>query len=76
MKSGRIKEASGMTIPEKYRAVEYSIARQSDGAWTWKLEPKKDREWPIAFGTTKGTKNNAIEAAHREIDKMIAAGKK
>ena len=76
MKSERIKVTSGMTVPEKYRGVDYSIARQSDGAWTWKLEPKKDREWAIASGTAKGTKNNAIEAAHREIDKMIAAGKK
>jgi hypothetical protein len=61
---------------EKYRGVEYSIVRQTEGAWAWNIQPKVDQRGAITSGVAKGlNKDSAVEAAHRAIDKMLDAKK-
>jgi hypothetical protein len=67
--------------PERYRGIEYSVANKGEGVCTWKLHPKKEQAAPIMSaptisGTTKGGHNEAIEAAHRAIDKMLGTVRK
>jgi hypothetical protein len=61
---------------EKYRGVEYSVVRQTEGAWAWNIHPKDDQRGAITSGVATGlNKNPAVEAAHRAIDKMLDAKK-
>ena len=70
------KKKRQMSGPEKYRGIEYSVAHQGEGIWTWKLHHKPERAGPIIAGTTKGGQNEAIEAAHRAVDKMLGTQRK
>jgi hypothetical protein len=68
---------SGPAVPEKYRGIEYAVAKQAEGAWTWKVQPAPGPVRTIISGTVKGlNKNPAIEAAHRAIDKMLDSKKR
>jgi hypothetical protein len=64
------------TVAEKYRGVEYSIVKQGEeGPWAWKLRPRQLGD-PVISGTAKGRQNDAIEAAHRAIDKLLGTERK
>jgi len=64
------------TRTEKYRGVEYSIVRKTEGAWAWNIQPKVDQRGAITSGVARAmNKNAAVEAAHRAIDKMLDAKK-
>jgi len=67
----------GPPAPEKYRGIEYSVAKQGEGAWTWQVRPQPGGPVQTTIsGTARGmNKNPAIEAAHRAIDKMLDAKK-
>lgn len=65
-----------MPRAEKYRGIEYSVAKQADGKWAWKLHAKTERLAPTLSGTAKGTQNDAIEAAHRAVDKLLGTTRK
>jgi len=45
---------SGPAVPEKYRGIEYAVAKQAEGAWTWKVQPAPGRVRTIISGTVKG----------------------
>ncbi len=62
--------------PEKYRGVEYSITKHGEGSWIWKLRAPADNGAPAPSGTVRGRQNDAIEAAHRAIDKTLGTGRK
>lgn len=67
--------------PEKYRGVDYSVAKQSEGTWVWKVQPQAERGTrPISgqsmSGTTRLGQNEAVEAAHRAIDKLLGTTRK
>lgn len=63
----------GSTIPEKYRGVEYWVAKQAESAWTWQLHPKMEHGGrPVTSGIARGMNQNAaVEAAYRAIGKML-----
>jgi hypothetical protein len=61
-------------LPEKYRGIGYSVAREGDGHWVWKLHPEKQRDWPVTTGKERGSQDSAIEAAHRAIDRLLKSG--
>jgi hypothetical protein len=65
-----------MAGPETYRGIQYSVTKQADGKWAWKLHAKIAPLAPMLSGTAKGTQNNAIEAAHRSIDKLLGTARK
>jgi hypothetical protein len=68
--------------PEKYRGVEYSVAKKADGLWAWTLHPRTESGGPLAAGTVlSGTakgmnQSTAVDAAHRAIDKLLGAARK
>lgn len=62
--------------PEKYRGVGYSIAKQGEGTWVWKLQAKTERGAQTISGTTRAGQNEAIEAAHRAVDKLLGITRK
>jgi len=65
-----------VALPQKYRGVEYSVAKKAEGLWTWQLHLKPAPGGPITSGTAKGMNANAaIEGALRAIDKMLDSKK-
>lgn len=62
--------------PEKYRGVEYSIAKQGEGTWEWKLRAKTEHGAQTISGTTRLGQNEAVEAAHRAVDKLLGTKRK
>jgi hypothetical protein len=62
--------------PEKYRGVEYSVTKHGEGSWIWKLRAPGENGAPAPTGTVRGRQNDAIEAAHRAIDKQLGTGRK
>jgi hypothetical protein len=67
---------TGRAGPEKYRGVEYSVAKHGDGAWIWKLRATSENGPPAPSGTVRGRQDDAIEAAHRAIDKALGTQRK
>jgi hypothetical protein len=68
---------SGPGRPEKYRGVEYSVAKQGEGVWVWKLHPETEQRSAVISGTARGMKKvTAVDAAHQAIDKMLASKKR
>jgi hypothetical protein len=66
----------GPAAPQKYRGIEYSVAKKADGLWTWQLHLKTEPGGPIVSGTARGMNPNAaIEGALRAIDKMLDSKK-
>jgi hypothetical protein len=67
----------GGRAPETYRGVAYSVAKKTEGLWTWTLHPRAEQSSPVISeagisGTAKGMNQNAaVDAAHRAIDKML-----
>ncbi len=74
--SGRPAKRPGRAGPEKYRGVEYSVAPHGEGQWVWKLRTRSDTGPPAPTGTVRGRQNDAIEAAHRAIDKALGTQRK
>jgi hypothetical protein len=74
--SGRPAKRPGRAGPEKYRGIEYSVAPHGDGQWIWKVRAAGDRGAPSPSGTVRGRQNDAIEAAHRAIDKALGTQRK
>jgi hypothetical protein len=62
--------------PEKYRGVAYSVTPHGDGQWNWKLRTRADDGPPPPSGTVRGRQNDAVEAAHRAIDKALGTQRK
>lgn len=62
--------------PEKYRGIQYSIAKQGEGTWVWKLQAKTEHGAQTISGTTRLGQNEAIEAAHRAVDKLLGTKRK
>jgi hypothetical protein len=74
--SDRPARRPGRAGPEKYRGVEYSVAKHGEGAWLWKLRTPGETGAPAPSGTVRGRQNDAIEAAHRAIDKVLGTRRK
>lgn len=74
--SGRPAKRPGRAGPEKYRGVEYSVAPHGEGSWIWKLRAPGENGAPAPTGTVRGRQNDAIEAAHRAIDKVLGTQRK
>jgi hypothetical protein len=74
--NGRPAKRPGRAGPEKYRGVEYSIAPHGEGSWDWTLRTASDSGAPTPSGTVRGRQNDAIEAAHRAIDKALGTQRK
>jgi hypothetical protein len=62
--------------PEKYRGVEYVVAKQGEGTWAWRLQAKTEHGAQTISGTTRLGQNEAIEAAHRAIDELLGTKRK
>jgi hypothetical protein len=53
----------------EYRDIQYTIrARPGQNEWSWSIYPENS---PLIRGETKGTKQLAIAAAHRAIDRWL-----
>ena len=74
--SGRPPKRPGRAGPEKYRGVEYSVAPHGEGSFIWKLRAPGENGAPAPSGTVRGRQNDAIEAAHRAIDKVLGTRRK
>jgi hypothetical protein len=74
--SGRPAKRPGRAGPEKYRGVEYSVAPHGEGSFIWKLRAPGENGAPAPSGTVRGRQNDAIEAAHRAIDKVLGTRRK
>jgi hypothetical protein len=65
---------SGPGGPEKYRGVAYSVAKQAEGLWGWKLHPDTAPKGAVISGTARSmSKGTAVDAAHQAIDKMLTS---
>jgi hypothetical protein len=73
---GRPAKRPARSGPEKYRGIEYSVAPHGEGQWLWKLRAARDSTVPAPSGTVRGRQNDAIEAAHRAIDKTLGTQRK
>ena len=63
---------TGPSAPEKYRGVEYSVAKEAEGLWVWKLHPNPVRIGAVRSGKVRGmNKRTAVDAALQAIDKML-----
>lgn len=64
-----------MSIPEKYRGIEYSVSDRGNGKWVWKLHRKlvAGAVQPIISGAVRGGQDEAISAAKAAIDKELGA---
>jgi hypothetical protein len=74
--NGRPAKKPGHTGPEKYRGVAYTVAPHGEGQWTWKLRAASEGSAPAPSGTVRGRPNDAVEAAHRAIDKVLGTQRK
>jgi hypothetical protein len=74
--SGRPAKKPGHTGPEKYRGVAYSVTPHGEGQWIWKVRAASESGAPAPSGTVRGRPNDAVEAAHRAIDKVLGTQRK
>jgi hypothetical protein len=74
--TGRPAKRPGRAGPEKYRGIEYAVAAHGEGSWIWKLRMAGEKGAPAPSGTVRGRQNDAIEAAHRAIDKVLGTQRK
>jgi hypothetical protein len=68
---------SGSNALETYRGVEYSVAKDVEGLWVWKLHPDTVRIGAVRSGKVRGmNKRTAVDAALQAIDKMLDSKKR
>ena len=67
----------GGGAPEKYRGVEYSVSKKTEGLWAWTLHAPTELGGSTLSGTAKGMNQHAaVDAAYRAIDKMLGTTRK